>query len=156
MFAWVGVTSIGSARSALEQALALHRDAARAALDRLRAVAQRLEHAGLRELADAERRAELVDQRLGARAADRVAAAQPGQAPGLREAAEHDESRVVLAELERGVALLGVDEVAQRLVEQHDDALGQRVEQPADLGGGQQLTGRVVGVAERRAAACAR
>ena len=63
---------------------------------------------------------------------------------------------MVLAERERGVARLGVDEVAQRLVEQHDDALGQRVEQPAQLGGGQQLAGRVVGVAERRAAACAR
>ena len=36
---------------------------------------------------------------------------------------------MVLEQRERRVARLGVDEVAQRLVEQHDDALGQRVEQ---------------------------
>ena len=49
---------------------------------------------------------------------------------------------------ERRVALLGVDEVAQRLVEQHDDALGQRLEQRAQLVDGHELACRVVRVAE--------
>ena len=49
---------------------------------------------------------------------------------------------------QRRVARLGVDEVAQRLVEQHDDALGQRLEQRAQRAGAQQLARRVVGVAQ--------
>jgi hypothetical protein len=47
---------------------------------------------------------------------------------------------------ERGVALLGVDEVAQRLVEQHDDALGQRLEQRAQLVDAHELAGGSLGL----------
>ena len=49
---------------------------------------------------------------------------------------------------QRGVALLGVDEVAQRLVEEHDDALGQRLEQRAQLVDGDELARGVVGIAQ--------
>ena len=89
-------------------------------------VAQRLERAGLGELVEPELGLELLEQRLGAGPPDRVAHAQAGQAPGLGEGAEHQQARELVDERQRGVALLGVDEVAQRLVEQHDDALGQR------------------------------
>ena len=111
--------------------------------------AQRLERAGLGELVEAELRLELREQRLGAGAADGVAAAQPGQAPRLRERAEDEQPRVVGEQVERGVARLGVDEVAQRLVEQDDDALGQRLEQGGEVAGADELAGRVVRVAQR-------
>ena len=93
----------------------------------------RLQRAGLRQLVDAQLGRELLEQRLGAGAAQRVAAAQPRQAPRLGERAEHQQPREPLEQRERRVELLGVDEVAQRLVEQDHDALGQRREQRAQL-----------------------
>ena len=49
---------------------------------------------------------------------------------------------------QRRVARLGVDEVAQRLVEQHDDPLGQRPQELAQRVELHELARRVVGVAQ--------
>ena len=84
MFAWVGVTSSGSSRRPSREAPALDGDTPCTAVDRLAAVAQRFEHARLGETRRCQRRAELIDQRLGSGASDRKAAAQAGEAPGLR------------------------------------------------------------------------
>ena len=110
----------------------------------LRAAAQRLQRAGLGDLGDAEVGLELGEQLPRAGAADRVADAQAGEAPGLGEAAEDEQPRVALEQPQRGVGRLGVGELDERLVEQHRDAFGQPVEQPLELGGGEQLAGRVV------------
>ena len=128
---------------------ALGGDQAHALGDELRAAAQRLQRARLGDLGDAEVGRELGEQLLRAGRAERVADAQPRQAPGLREAAEHEQPRMVLEQLQRAVGRLGVGELDERLVEQHGDALGQAVEQPRELAGGQQLAGRVVGAGER-------
>ena len=111
-------------------------------------VAQGLERPGLGELVEPELGLELLEQGLGARAADRVAHPQAGEAPGLGEGPEDEQARELLHQRQRGVALLGVDEVAQRLVEEHDDALGQGLEQRAQLVDGYELAGGVVGVAQ--------
>jgi hypothetical protein len=103
---------------------------------------ERLERAGLRELVEAELRLELGEQRLGAGPTDGVAAAQAGEPPRLRKRAEHEQPRVVGEQSERGVARLGVDEVAQRLVEQDHDALGQRLEQRGEIARGNELARR--------------
>ena len=81
----------------------------------------------------------------------RVAAAQAGQAPGLRERAEDEQPRDSSSSSPSArVARLGVDEVAQRLVEQDDDALGQRRRAARRSAvDAEQLAGRVVGVAQR-------
>ena len=67
----------------------------------------------------------------------------------MENVAEDEEPRVVGEQRERRVAGLGVDEVAQRLVEEDDDALGQRLEQRREVAGRHELAGRVVRVAQR-------
>ena len=89
-------TSSPSSRSARGQARALGCDGGCRGRRRAPRGAQRLEHARLRQLVEAELGLELLEQRLGARAADGVAAAQAGEAPGLREGAEDEQPRVIL------------------------------------------------------------
>ena len=105
-FAWLSVTSKPRSRSA-----AVSRRAPRRPRDvlgeQIGAAAQRLEGAGLGYLGDAEVGLELGQQLLRAWAADRVADAQPGEAPGLREAAEDEQPRMVLEQLQRGVGRAG-------------------------------------------------
>ena len=103
-------------------------DLAHALGDELRAALQRLQCARLGDLGDAEVGRELGEQLLRAGRAERVADSQPGEAPGLGEAAEDEQSRMVLEQLERAVDGLGVGELDERLVEQHRDALGHAVE----------------------------
>ncbi len=109
--------------------------------------AQRLERAGLGQLVDAEVGLELLEQRLRAVGPDRVAAAQPREAPRLRQRAEHEQPIVALEHVDARVAghLVGV--VDERLVEEGHDALGQRRQEVVQLDDAHQVAGRVVRVA---------
>ena len=130
-------------------ARALLRDPLHPLLDQLRAAGQRLQRTGLRDLGDAEVGLELGEQVGRAGSSDRVADAQAGQSPGLGEAPEDEQPRVILQQVERGVAGLGVGELHERLVKQHRDALRQPVEQSAQLARGQELAGGIVGAGQR-------
>ena len=77
-----------------------------------------------------------------------VAGAQAREPVGLRERADHQEPRERADEAQAGVDVLGVLEVHERLVEQHVHPLRQHRQQAPQLGGGQVVTGRVVGVAD--------
>ena len=129
--------AVGDIEAALAQpggqARALGGDRADAPLDQLGAAVQRLQRAGLGDLGDAEVGLELGEQLTGAGGADRVADAQPGEAPGLGEAAEDEQARMALEQLQRGAGRLRVGEVDERLVEQHGDAVGKALEQPSQL-----------------------
>ena len=72
-------------------------DRAGAGLDQLGGAAHRLQGAGLGDLRDAEVGVELGQQLLGAGAPDRIADPQARQAPGLGEAAEHEQPGELLA-----------------------------------------------------------
>ena len=118
--AWLGATSIGM----LAQRLDAPR---RAAVDHERRALRAPRLADRRSASSAPAWAssltpsvglEPLEQLLGAGPADRVAAAQPGQAPGLGERAE-DQQRAGASSssAQRRVDRLGVDEVDERLVE---------------------------------------
>ncbi|CAA9360166.1 MAG: hypothetical protein AVDCRST_MAG11-4069, partial [uncultured Gemmatimonadaceae bacterium] len=64
------------------------------------------------------------------------------------EGADHEQARMVVEQRERGVGRLAVGVRAQRLVQQDDGALGQRVEEAPQLPGAEQLPRRVVRVAQ--------
>ena len=101
-FAWLSVTSKPTLAQRRGQRGRSSRIVCTRRVDQLRAAAQRLERAGLRDLGDAEVGLELGQQLPRAGPADRVADAQAGEAPGLGEAAEHEQARVALEQLQRG------------------------------------------------------
>ena len=100
---------------------------------------------------------ELLEQRLGARAADGVAAAQAGQAPGLGERAEDEQARVVAraARASRRAPRRRRSRAAPRRAARRR-ARAARSSSARSVVGAQQLARRVVGVAQRDERACAR
>jgi hypothetical protein len=70
------------------------------------------------------------------------------EAPRLGERPEDDEALEALEQPERRVDGLRVDVVDERLVDEHDDALGQALEQRGELVDRHELAGRVVRVAQ--------